>query len=90
MKPVNHAAAAYLLFELLIARHYKILVPDCGGLTRPIPRDVGADQLRGVPIIGKGLDSRKHGRVVKSAVIDGERDQHGRGSKPTRSILLCP
>ena len=26
------------------------------------------------------------GRVVKSAVIDGESDQHGHGSKPSRVI----
>ena len=26
---------------------------DGGGLIRPIPRDKGADQLRGVPIVGQ-------------------------------------
>ena len=28
--------------------------------------------------------------MVKSAAIDGERDQYRRGSKPTRAILVCP
>ena len=31
---------------------------------------------------------QRHGRVVKSAVIDG--DRHYRGSKPSLAILLCP
>ena len=33
---------------------------------------------------------RRPGRVVKNAHIDGERDQHGSGSKPTRFTLTIP
>ena len=45
-----------------------------GGFTRPIPRDGGADQLRGVPIIGRlpmdgtrGLEERGCGRIWPNA-----------------------
>ena len=45
-----------------------------GGFTRPIPRDGGADQLRGVPIIGRlpmdgtrGLEERGYGRIWPDA-----------------------
>ena len=32
---------------------------------------------------------RQRGRVVKTAVIDSERDRHGFGSKSTCVILSC-
>ena len=33
---------------------------------------------------------RQHGPGVKSGATDGERNRHGRGSKLTCVILLCP
>ena len=45
-----------------------------GGFTRPIPGDGGADQLRGVPVIGRlptdgnrGLEVRECGRIWPDA-----------------------
>ena len=45
-----------------------------GGFTRPIPRDGGAHQLRGVPVIGRfptdgtrGLEVRECGRIWPDA-----------------------
>ena len=32
---------------------------------------------------------QKGGQMIESAVVDGERDQCGSGSKPTDAIVLC-
>ena len=36
------------------------------------------------------LHCQQQSQVVASSVIDGKRDSHAHGSKPTRAILLCP
>ena len=36
------------------------------------------------------LDSGQPGQVVKNTIIAGKSDRHGRASKPTRALFLCP
>ena len=53
---------------------WQVLSGSGGGFTRPIPGDGGADQLRGVPVIGRlstdgtrGPEVRGYGRIWSEA-----------------------
>ena len=59
-----------------------------GGFTRPIPGDGGADQLRGIPIIGRfptdgtrGPEEKGYGRIWPDAegLVQGSRARDVRG-----------